>query len=409
MTGTSIVVSKRELDNLAELGHALRDSGYFDDNLSIAQAAVKVLAGRELGLGPVASMRSLHIVEGKIEMSADLLAQRVKAHPRYDYRVARLDAEACVLRFFEDGQPVGVSEFTMGDAENAKLLGRKSQTWERYPRNMLFNRALTNGVAWYCPDVAAGGAILVEGGVTVDTETGEIIEASDELEPVVSPPSRGSAGDGMGESDGESEGPVESEIVTTISTHGEGSEDSPTPSDPPAPDTAAAASTQGTEGTQGEENEPVTEEAAAGGLPPTGSPSSEPAGGSAEHRALSSQVNQLLRHAAAMRWNDEQIRKNLEESYPGMVSMANLTQEQARELIPVWERWVRDTRMTREQQDALKPLCTIADAKKAAEALFGFKVSNLGELTTEEGDRLITKIAAVRAEQAPVPDQRQTA
>ena len=45
-----IVVRQQELDDLASLGQMLRDSGSFEDVHSIAQAAVKVLAGRELGL-----------------------------------------------------------------------------------------------------------------------------------------------------------------------------------------------------------------------------------------------------------------------------------------------------------------------------------------------------------------------
>jgi hypothetical protein len=190
---TGIVLRKQELDDLAELGHLLISSGFFKDSGKVAQAAVKVLAGRELGLGPIASMRSFHIVENKIEMSADLMAQRVKAHPKYDYRVAVLTDEKCSIRFFEDGDDdeLGTSIFSMEDARRAGLV-KPNGAWVKYPRNMLFARAMSNGIAWFCPDVAAGGRLYVDGEISgydqeqdpelpssaplVDPETGEILE-----------------------------------------------------------------------------------------------------------------------------------------------------------------------------------------------------------------------------------------
>lgn len=185
-----IVLHKQDMDELQELGQALVASGFFKDSTKVAQAAVKVLAGRELGLGPVESMRAFHIVEGKIEMSADLLAQRVKAHPKYDYRVRKLDNYSAAIEFFEDGESLGLSEFTMDDAASAGLAGRGA--WKTYSRNMLFARAISNGVAWFCPDVAGGSRLYVEGevggpepsyaevnGHVVDVTTGEIVESSE--------------------------------------------------------------------------------------------------------------------------------------------------------------------------------------------------------------------------------------
>lgn len=160
-----------ELDALNKLGEALLKSGFFPDVTSVARAAIKVLAGRELGLGPVESMRSLHIIEGKIEMSADLLAQRVKAHPKYDYRVAKITNDMCSIEFLQRhplGAPesIGLSTFTIDDARTAGLLDGASQTWRKWPRNMLFSRAISNGVAWFTPDVAGGGRIYVDGEIS---------------------------------------------------------------------------------------------------------------------------------------------------------------------------------------------------------------------------------------------------
>lgn len=167
MRSTAILTSA-ELEQLAELGTALRDSGFFADTKTVAQAAVKVLAGRELGLGPVESMRALHIVQGKVELSADLLAARVKLHPRYDYRILTLTDAGCAIEFFQDGDSLGISEFADVDRARAKLTGA---TWTQYPRNMMFARAMSNGVAWFVPDVASGARLYVDGEIVRDNES----------------------------------------------------------------------------------------------------------------------------------------------------------------------------------------------------------------------------------------------
>lgn len=379
-----------ELRYLQALGGVLADSRMFDDALTAERAVAKVLAGREFGMGPLEAMRSFHVIDGKVELSADTQARLVKESSRYDYRVLALNDDLCEIHFFEDGEPCGISRFTLDDADKAGLI-KSGGAWEKWPRNMLFARALTNGVSWFAPDAVGGGR-----------DRSEIVQVSTDVEPV--PITGPNSGDGKAEVDGsetevasdpnrgESEGPRDDAIATATRTREEGPEDSPEPSDPPAP--PAGTESDEAVGTDSPDHE----------VPPRGSTAeaSSLAGGSADVRALSSQVNQLMRHAVAMRWDEEAITRELGKSYPGVVNMANLTQEQARELIPIWGRYVRDTRMTREQQDRLKPLCTVTDAKKAAEALFGFKVSNLGELTADEGDRLLEKIATVRAEQAQV-------
>lgn len=142
------------------LGEVLVKSGFFTDARDVSQAIVKVLAGRELGIGPIASMRELFIVKGKISMSASLVASRIKGSGRYDYRVRELSPERCVIEFFERGQAVGVSEFSMKDASAAGLTG--NDTYKKFGRNMLFSRAMTNGARWYCADVFGGAVYTPE-------------------------------------------------------------------------------------------------------------------------------------------------------------------------------------------------------------------------------------------------------
>lgn len=153
-TGTLVV---RNMDDLARLGQMLAKSGYFKDAADAAQAGVKVLAGLEMGIGAFSAMSGIHIIEGKPSIGAGLMAAAVKRHPKYDYRVRKHTAEECEIEFFEAGESVGVSSFTIEDAKQAglqfKTFKGNPTPWAKNPRNMLFARALSNGVRWYCPDV----------------------------------------------------------------------------------------------------------------------------------------------------------------------------------------------------------------------------------------------------------------
>jgi hypothetical protein len=158
-----------------QVGQTLAQSGYFQDAAQAAQAAVKVMAGEELGLGPIAAMTGIHIVKGKVTLSANLIAGLIKRSGKYDFRV-KLEPESCVITFFQDGQEIGVSSFTRADATAAGLWGNAGP-WKQHPRNMLYARAMSNGAKWYCPDVFSGPVYTPEEfGVEIDGETGEVIE-----------------------------------------------------------------------------------------------------------------------------------------------------------------------------------------------------------------------------------------
>lgn len=137
----------------ATIARAFQQSGLFPDLRSEAQAFVKVVAGRELGLGPLASVSGLNVIKGRVTFSANLLATMVKRHPSYDYRVETHSDRLCRIVFYERGEKIGTSDFSIEDAQRAGLGGTN---WQKYPKAMLFARALTQGVRWYCPDVTAG-------------------------------------------------------------------------------------------------------------------------------------------------------------------------------------------------------------------------------------------------------------
>lgn len=147
---TDIVPVGSGLDVMS-LGSVLARSGYFQDAKDEAQAVVKILAGQEIGIGAIAAMTGIYIVKGRVTLSANLMAAQIKRSGKYDYRITRLDDQGCEITFYQAGQPIGTSSFTEADAKAASLLS--GDNWRKFPRNMYFARAMSNGAKWHTPDV----------------------------------------------------------------------------------------------------------------------------------------------------------------------------------------------------------------------------------------------------------------
>ncbi len=161
--------------NITSLGEICARSGFFDDAREASKAIVKILAGQELGLPPIASMTGIDIIKGKISLSAGIMAIILKRHGDYDYRVRKLDYEGCEIEFFFGDESLGVSSFMVEDAKQAGLNGQPN--YKKYPRNMFLSRAMSNGIRWYCPEVLGGPTYTpdeLEQETKIDTE--EIID-----------------------------------------------------------------------------------------------------------------------------------------------------------------------------------------------------------------------------------------
>jgi hypothetical protein len=173
----------RTMDDAERAARAMSASGFFSDSKTAAQAVVKILAGSELGFGPFASMTGVAIIQGKPAVGANLMAAAVKRTGKYNYRVTKNTDKEVEITFFEGGQDIGKSTFTWADAEKAGLTNKDN--WKKYPRNMLFARALSNGIRWFAPDIYNGATVYTpdEMGAVTDEE-GNVIEGK--AEPVTS-------------------------------------------------------------------------------------------------------------------------------------------------------------------------------------------------------------------------------
>ena len=134
-------------DNLS-VAKTFYESGMFPDIKSSSQAMVKIMAGQEFGIPPFAAMSGIHIIAGKPTIGAGLMAQRIKASGKYDYNVIELSETVCNIEFHQAKTILGNSIFTIEDAKKA---GTKNL--DKFPKNMLFARAISNGVRWFTPDI----------------------------------------------------------------------------------------------------------------------------------------------------------------------------------------------------------------------------------------------------------------
>jgi hypothetical protein len=159
------------------MAQTFAESGMFTDAKAMGQAFVKIQAGQEIGIPPFAAMSGIHIIQGKPTIGAGLIASTVKGSGKYDYKVLEMTEKVCRIEFFQGSTSIGLSEFTIEDAKKAL-----TKNIDKFPKNMLFARAISNGVKWYCPDVFAGPVYTPEEMDTIDITHTEVMPAA----PVVS-------------------------------------------------------------------------------------------------------------------------------------------------------------------------------------------------------------------------------
>lgn len=128
----------------------------------MATAASKLIVGRGLGLTDYDSMAGLHIIKGKVVLASNTMAAAIKHSGKYDYRAKTTETE-CTITFYSvnagEREEIGSTTFSMGDAQNAGLRG---DNWRKWPKAMLFARAISAGYREHCPDALGSAPVYVQ-------------------------------------------------------------------------------------------------------------------------------------------------------------------------------------------------------------------------------------------------------
>jgi len=126
---------------------------------SVSDMVAAVLYGKELGLAPMESLQRLYVIGGGV--AADGKALNALIHRAghvlvMDEMSATRGAVKAMRRdpFTKELMEVGVFEFTWDDAVTAGLAGQ--DTYEDYPKDMLYWRAVSRAAKLGFPDVTTG-------------------------------------------------------------------------------------------------------------------------------------------------------------------------------------------------------------------------------------------------------------
>lgn len=112
-----------------------------------------IMAGAELGISPMVSIRMIYLVEGKVGLAAELmLALVIRAGVRIKW--VATTAEKATLWLHRAGHDPHEHTFTYEEAKKAELTNKFN--WKGYAPAMLRARAASAGIRAYCPDITNG-------------------------------------------------------------------------------------------------------------------------------------------------------------------------------------------------------------------------------------------------------------
>lgn len=122
-----------------------------------ASVYLTILAGRELGIPPMASLRAFHLVEGVPRLSADAMRAIVRSSPLCEYlRAVDTTAVSCTWETKRRGEPAAARyTFTIEQAKRARLV-KDGSNWDKYPERMLSARAVSFLLRDVYPELLAG-------------------------------------------------------------------------------------------------------------------------------------------------------------------------------------------------------------------------------------------------------------
>lgn len=115
--------------------------------------AAAILAGRELGVPPMAAMRAIHVVQGRPCADYTFWLARMK---QCGYRIEWLhsDSQKATIKITSKDGDTHVETYTFDMAKRALLTGKDN--WKAYPEAMLKARATTAAGRAFCAEVMMG-------------------------------------------------------------------------------------------------------------------------------------------------------------------------------------------------------------------------------------------------------------
>lgn len=146
-----------------------------DYDSTVAQVAAVLLAGQELELGPMASLRAFVIIRGTVTLYA-IAARALLLHQGHDVIVVESNSSRAIVR----GRRAGSDDWQTStwDTERARTAGLwpggTDSAWRKQTKAMLVARATAEASRWVAADAMLGLPLIAE----------EVEDAEIELVPV---------------------------------------------------------------------------------------------------------------------------------------------------------------------------------------------------------------------------------
>ena len=152
----------RSMDDARQLAKWMHESRMFSAYGTPQAVLSTMLLGRELGLPVMAALRSVHIIEGKHSLSAELMVALVLKSGLAEYfRVVETTDKICTYETKRKDAPEPQRlSYVIEQAEKADLLkpsrSGKLTAWQKMPKQMLRARCKSELARLEYPDLLAG-------------------------------------------------------------------------------------------------------------------------------------------------------------------------------------------------------------------------------------------------------------
>lgn len=158
------------VNDLLVLAGSLAKSGLMPNGLTKPEAILAIaLKGQELGIGPMAAIAGITVIQGKPVVSPQLMLSLVERSGKLeDWKVVEESDQQVVVEFTRKGRTPVRKSFSMKDAQQMGLATKDN--WKKQPRTMMQWRAISAAVRLAFPDVIDGCYTAEELGVDMEVD-----------------------------------------------------------------------------------------------------------------------------------------------------------------------------------------------------------------------------------------------
>jgi hypothetical protein len=154
----ALAIIPRTVDECTDLAERFAKSSLLPKSMQgkMPDVLVTIMAGQEMGLSPMASLRAIHVIEGKPVLSADGMTAIILGSGKAVYfeRVEESDTSVTYETLRVGAKSPRRCTWTIQQAKAAGL--HLKDNWRAYPRAMLSSRAKAELARDVYPDVLMG-------------------------------------------------------------------------------------------------------------------------------------------------------------------------------------------------------------------------------------------------------------